>query len=67
MARVVTGSTMIWRKSTFCSDCACVEVAFEGDVVAVRDGKNPGLPVLRFTRHEWDPFIRGVKDGEFGA
>jgi hypothetical protein len=43
----------------------CVEVAFVGEAVAVRDSKNPQGPALVFTRAEWDAFLRGTKDGEF--
>ena len=33
----------------------------------VRDSKNNGVgPVLKFTKPEWDAFILGVKDGQFG-
>jgi len=58
-------STMLWRKSSFCSDTACVEVAFDGDAVAVRDGKNRERAPLRLTRSQWDDFIRSVKEDEF--
>jgi hypothetical protein len=43
----------------------CVEVAFVGGVIAVRDSKNPTGPVLVFTAGEWDAFVDGAKDGEF--
>ncbi|MFI5895502.1 DUF397 domain-containing protein [Actinoplanes sp. NPDC051513] len=62
---MVPRNTMMWRKSSFCSDNACVEVAFDGDVVALRDGKNPNLAELRFTRTEWVEFVRGVEKDEF--
>jgi hypothetical protein len=43
----------------------CVEVAFLGEGrVALRDGKNPQGPVLRFTPGEWAAFVDGVVDGE---
>ncbi|HEX5198515.1 MAG TPA: DUF397 domain-containing protein [Actinoplanes sp.] len=58
-------TTTVWRKSSFCSDSACVEVAFEGDVVAVRDGKDPALDALTLTRAQWDAFVRGIKNDEF--
>ena len=60
-------TTMMWRKSSFCSDGSCVEVAFDGDFVAVRDGKNPTTAALRFTRAQWNAFVRGVKDDQFGS
>jgi hypothetical protein len=58
-------STASWRKSTRSGDNGCVEVAFVGDRVAVRDSKDPGGPVLVFTAHEWASFLGGVRDGEF--
>ena len=43
----------------------CVEVAFVGQAIAVRDAQNPGGPALIFTAAEWDAFVGGAKDGEF--
>ncbi|GAA2680733.1 MULTISPECIES: DUF397 domain-containing protein [Actinoplanes] len=43
----------------------CVEVAFVGDAIAVRDSKNTSGPALIFTQAEWDAFVGGAKDGEF--
>ncbi len=43
----------------------CVEVAFVGDAIAVRDSQTPDGPVLIFTQAEWDAFVGGAKDGEF--
>jgi hypothetical protein len=40
----------------------CVEVA-PGDVVAVRDSKDPAGPVLAFAPEAWAVFVAGVKDG----
>ncbi len=55
-----------WRRSTYSfSNGNCVEV--RGDpsgIVALRDSKDPGGPVLAFTRAGWDAFIKGVKSGE---
>jgi hypothetical protein len=54
-----------WRKSSFCADGACVEVAqFEGDIL-MRDGKNTNLPALRFPEAEWRVFVDGVTAGDF--
>ena len=33
----------------------------------VRDSKNPDGAVLAFTPAQWEAFIAGIKDGEFGA
>ncbi len=55
-----------WRKSTYSfSNSNCVEVREDpSGTVAVRDSKDPGGPVLAFTRAGWDAFIKGVKSGE---
>ena len=56
-----------WVKSTRSGpNCDnCVEVAFVGGAVALRDSKNPAGPALIFTPDEWDAFVEGAKDGEF--
>ena len=36
-----------------------------GDSILVRNSKDPGGPVLRFTFDEWDAFCDGVDEGEF--
>lgn len=60
-------STATWTKSTRSGpNCDnCVEVAFVGGAVALRDSKNPSGPALIFTPGEWDAFVAGAKDGEF--
>jgi len=52
--------TVIWRKSSFSgqhTDGACVEVAFAGASVAVRDSKTPGSGVLRYSELGWAAFL----------
>jgi hypothetical protein len=45
----------------------CVEVAFLTDgQVAVRNSRQPAGPALVFSAREWDAFLGGAKDGEFG-
>ena len=57
-----------WIKSSLSfSNSNCVEVADGGSTVLVRDSKNPGGPVLRFTPDEWSAFLRGVRNGEFDS
>jgi len=60
-------SGAVWHKSTRSGpNCDnCVEVAFVGGAIAVRDSKNPVGPALIFTPDEWDAFVAGAKDGEF--
>ncbi|WP_433054356.1 DUF397 domain-containing protein [Dactylosporangium sp. CS-033363] len=56
-----------WRKSTRSGPYSdnCVEVAFVGGAVALRDSKDKTGPVLLFTPEEWLAFVGGTKDGEF--
>jgi Domain of unknown function (DUF397) len=59
-----------WRKSSRSSGNGgdCVEVAGNlPGVVAVRDSKAPGGPVLAFAPGAWRAFVAGVKAGEFDA
>jgi hypothetical protein len=60
-----SSTTAVWRKSSHSSTNGCVEVACGESEVAVRDSKDRGGPVLRFTAHEWEAFLAGVRDGEF--
>jgi uncharacterized protein DUF397 len=63
----VDASHLAWKKSTWSSTDGCVEVAYTGDQIAVRQSKDPDGPVLVFTPHEWKAFISGVHGGEFEA
>lgn len=80
---VVSSTTTVVTKETYTADFSAaiwqrpkwdsghggaVEVAFVGDLVAVREEPEPGKeagPVLIFTAGEWDAFVGGAKDGEF--
>ena len=48
-----------WVKSSFSfANGNCVEVAeLPGNSVGIRDSRDPGGPVLRFTRAEWAAFL----------
>ena len=48
-----------WVKSSFSfANGNCVEVAeLPGDSVGIRDSRDPGGPVLSFTRAEWAAFL----------
>jgi hypothetical protein len=48
-----------------CEAGACVEVASSGSGVAIRDSKEKGGPILRFTKEEWEAFLTGAKAGDF--
>jgi hypothetical protein len=55
-----------WFKSSASSAGGCVEVAHlpEGGV-AVRDTKDRNKAPHVYTRHEWEAFLIGAKNGEF--
>ena len=59
---------LTWRKSSYSGSNGggCVEVADNlPGVVAVRDSKDPGGPVLAFGLDEWRAFTVAIKAGEF--
>lgn len=56
-------SRLAWRKSTRsggASNDACVEVAFAGPAVAVRDSKNAATAPLAFPARDWATFLSGL-------
>ena len=58
-------SGAVWRKSSRsngASNAACVEVAFAGPAVAVRDSKNPAAGALAFPAVQWSFFLRDLDD-----
>ena len=58
-----------WIKSSYSGPTGgnCVEIAFlSGGDVAMRNSRHPDGPELVFTRAEWDAFLGGARDGEFG-
>ncbi|MGH3923195.1 MAG: DUF397 domain-containing protein [Pseudonocardiaceae bacterium] len=56
-----------WHKSSRSTDNAnCVEVAFAGPVVALRDSKNPAGSVLAVPPPAWTAFTTALRQHEFG-
>ncbi len=53
-----------FKLSSLTAKCCCVAVRI-GDMVEIRDTKNPNGPTLSFNKEEWKAFIDGVKLGEF--
>ncbi|MEU3571143.1 DUF397 domain-containing protein [Kitasatospora sp. NPDC036755] len=69
MFPIATVKPTSWLKSSYSSGGGnCIEVApgFPG-VLPVRDSKDPHGPQLGFRPEAWQPFIAGVKSGEFGS
>ncbi|MBG0826391.1 DUF397 domain-containing protein [Planomonospora sp. ID67723] len=60
-------SSAVWRRSSLSgSGNHCVEVADNlPGIVAVRDSKDPGGPVLTFSPDQWRAFTGGIRNGEF--
>lgn len=58
---------LVWRTSSACPNgAACVEIALvPNGGAAMRDGKNPRSPELRFSRDAWNAFITSARFGEF--
>jgi hypothetical protein len=54
-----------WQTATMSAGGDCVQVGSNAGLVLVRHSKNPGGPVLSYTRREWAAFIDGVKKSEF--
>jgi Domain of unknown function (DUF397) len=52
-----------WVRSSFSfANGNCVEVAaLPGGSVGIRDSRDPGGPVLRFTRAEWAAFLGAAR------
>ena len=61
------GTEMGWRRPRAgCgAESSCVEVAFAGDRVLVRNSRDTGGPVVAFDRVEWAAFVAAVKAHEF--
>lgn len=58
-----------WVKSSYSGPTGgnCVEVALLANgQVAVRNSRHPSGPALVISAPEWDAFLNGAKDGEFG-
>jgi Domain of unknown function (DUF397) len=51
-----------WRKAkrSMAADNNCVEVKFDGEMVLVRDSKNPTGPSLCFTRSQWRSLLATI-------
>ena len=57
----------VWHKSSRSGGNGdCVEVAFTGTLIGVRDSKDPTGPVLTVGPTEWSALLTGIQHGKFG-
>lgn len=57
-------ATAHWRKSSYSSEGSggnCVEVAFVGPAVAIRDSKNPTQPPLVVSTADWRALLAAIR------
>lgn len=54
-----------WRKSSYCTNANCVEVARLADHYLIRDSKSPAAAPLCLTADDWLAFVRDIVAGEF--
>lgn len=59
------GGSPVWRRSTFCTATGCVEVAFSGSTVLVRDSEFPDGPVLKCPDSVWHAFLGVAAAGKY--
>lgn len=52
-----------WRRSSYCADHNCVEVAKTGEYVYMRDAKTPSQTPLTFSLDAWYGFLDQVSTG----
>jgi hypothetical protein len=66
-SRLVGDASTEWVKSSLSYyNGNCVEVAgLTGEVISVRNSRDPRGAILSFTPAEWGAFVGGVRNGEF--
>jgi Domain of unknown function (DUF397) len=58
-------ASLRWIKASVSAGLnACVELAPQGNMIAMRDSKHPEI-ALQFSKHEIRDFLDGAKRGEF--
>jgi hypothetical protein len=53
-----------WRKSSFCQNGECAEVAQQDGEIVLRSTRSPA-DVVRLTAAEWQALVKGMQAGEF--
>lgn len=61
MSRPSKWDLLVWRKSSKSINGECVEIAQNGDAVAIRDSKNRRGAVLEVSRDAWRMFLASLK------
>jgi hypothetical protein len=56
-----------WRRSSYCANGTCVEIAIATSGVGVRDGKSPHDGQLSLSSAEWRAFLGALRAREFGG
>lgn len=66
MSQFEDQSSLRWRKSarSTANSSNCVEIADAGQVIKVRDSKNPTGPHFAFSRREITDFAARIKRGD---
>ncbi len=55
-----------WLRSSRCGvEGQCVEVAHDGQYIALRDSKDPHGPIIRYSPVAWTAFQTAVQAGTF--
>lgn len=60
----MTPASPVWRKATASGNSGCIEVAFDGPAVLMRETGDPSV-VLRVSLPSWEAFTEGIKGNEF--
>ena len=60
----IRGAQPQWRRSKFCANNECVEIASLNGVIMLRNSARPRT-VIRYTPDEWRAFVRGLEAGNF--
>lgn len=58
-------TSLVWRTTLSCNGGECVKVAASDQAVLIADSKQPGGPILSYSRTEWREFVTGIKNGDF--
>jgi predicted secreted Zn-dependent protease len=56
---------LTWHTALSCDGGACVQVAVDDHSILIGNSRQPGGPVLEYTRDEWHEFVGGIKKGDF--